>query len=84
MALDDGRGKSDEGAEKRFSAGDLARVAPPVVLAIVVIAFAVANTKRVKVNFLVTDARAPLIVVLLATAVVGALIGALLRRRRKD
>lgn len=84
MAWDDGRGKADEGTANRFSAGDLARVVPAVVLAIVLIAFAVANTKRVKVNFLVADAKAPLIVVLLATAVVGALIGALLRRRHKD
>ncbi|MBA3282417.1 MAG: LapA family protein [Acidimicrobiia bacterium] len=84
MAWDDGRDKTDEGTENRFSAGDLARVAPAVVLAIVLIAFAVANTKRVKVNFLVADAKAPLIVVLLATALVGAVIGALLRRRRRD
>lgn len=82
MGWNYGRGKIDEGTQSGTSAGDLARLVPAAVLAIVLIAFAVANTKRVKVNFLVADARAPLIVVLLATAVVGAVIGALLRRRK--
>ncbi|QXC59299.1 DUF1049 domain-containing protein [Aquihabitans sp. G128] len=50
----------------------------------VLLAFALANTRTTKVSFVVAEVRAPLVVVLLATAVVGALIAALIRRRRKD
>lgn len=83
MAWDDGKGTTDD-TGSGVSGRDLARWAPPVVLAVVLVAFALANTKSTEVNFLVADAKAPLIVVLLATAVVGALIAALLRRRRQD
>lgn len=88
MAWDDGRGNDGEQHDRGHadggrSAGDVARLVPAVVLVIAVVAFALANTEKTEVNFLFTETRAPLILVLLATAVVGALIGALLRRRHK-
>lgn len=64
------------------STGDLVRLVPPAILLIVVVAFALANTQKVKVDFLFTETDAPLILVLLATAVVGAIIAALVRWRR--
>ncbi|CAN5702390.1 hypothetical protein BH10ACT1_BH10ACT1_23030 [soil metagenome] len=88
MVWDDGKGHQvgDDGKATGTarSGPDWVHLAPPIVLAVIVIAFAAANTRRTKVSFLVADVRAPLVVVLLATAVVGALIGALIRRRRKD
>lgn len=81
MAKDETATGHDEGG---ISAGDVARLAPPVVLALLVLAFGLANTRSTRIDFLVTETEAPLIVVLLATAVVGALIAALLRRRRRD
>lgn len=65
------------------SAGDLARLVPAAILLIVLVVFALANTDDTEVDLLVTDTEAPLIVVLLATAVVGALIASLLRFRRR-
>ena len=63
---------------------DVARLAPPVILIVLVVAFAVANTQDTEVDLLFKETTAPLFVVLVATAVVGALIGALLRRHRKN
>ena len=86
MTLNDGPDNSDHGnghSGSGRSAGDVARLVPAIVLVIAVVAFALANTEKTEVNFLFTETEAPLILVLLATAVVGALIGALLRRQRK-
>lgn len=66
------------------SAGDLVHWVPAILLSLLVVAFAVANTESTKVDYVFGDTEAPLIVVLLATAVVGALIAALLRHRRND
>lgn len=71
--------EDDEGGR---SAGDVIRLIPAVVLVIVVVAFALANTQKVTVDFLFTETDTPLILVLLATAVVGAIIAALVRWRR--
>jgi len=85
MTWDDGRGgtAAEPTAERSSSGPDWVHLAPPILLGIVVLAFALANTRSTKVSFLVAEVKAPLVVVLLATAVVGALIGALVRRRRK-
>ena len=69
----------DEGG---VSAGDLARYVPAAVLAIALIAFGLANTEKTKVDYLFGNTEAPLILVLLVTAIVGALIAALVRWRR--
>lgn len=61
---------------------DLLRHLPAVVLVLVLVAFAIDNRRKVTVGFVVTDERVPLVFVLVATALIGAVIGALLRRRR--
>jgi uncharacterized integral membrane protein len=50
---------------------------------IVLIAFVIDNTRKVKVGFVFTDFTLPLIFVLVATAVLGALIDRLLQARRR-
>lgn len=86
MARGDTTEESPEHGSSGRSAADLARLVPAAVLAIVLLVFGLANTDDTEVDLLVTDTEAPLIVVLLATAIVGALIASLLRfrRRRKD
>lgn len=61
---------------------DLVRHLPTAILVIVLVAFAIDNRRKVTVGFVFTDKRVPLVFVLVATAVIGALIGALVRRRR--
>jgi uncharacterized integral membrane protein len=62
--------------------GGLVRHLPAAILALVLIAFAIDNRRKVTVGFVFTDKRVPLVFVLVATAIIGALIGALLRRTR--
>ncbi len=69
--------------EPRTGAGAVLRHVPAAILVIVLVAFALDNRRKVKVGFVFTDERVPLIFVLLATAVIGALVAALLRRRRR-
>ena len=52
-----------------------------VVVAVVVV-FALVNTKKVDVDWVVSDSRAPLWVVIGASAVAGAIIGFVARPRR--
>lgn len=73
----------DEHRSDGVGAGDLARLVPVVVLLVALGAFAAANTQKTKIDYVFGDTSAPLILVLLATAVVGALIAALLRFRGK-
>ncbi len=61
---------------------DLVRHLPAAILALVLIAFAIDNRHGVSVGFVFTHKRVPLVFVLVATAIIGALIGALLRRTR--
>lgn len=51
------------------------------VVVVLVLAFAFANSKRVQVDFLVTDRKSRLIYVILGSAVLGALASWLFRRR---
>jgi uncharacterized integral membrane protein len=62
---------------------ELARRLPAVVLVILLIAFVADNTRRVTVGYVVGDTRVPLIFVLVATALVGAVLAWLLTWRRK-
>ncbi len=78
MALRE-RSETTETQSAMPSGGALLRLLPLLLLVAAVAAFALANTESTEVNFLFTEAQAPLIVVLLATAVVGAVIGVLLR-----
>lgn len=68
--------------------GGKARLVVGGILAVVLVAFVLANTTSVKVNFIVADVKMPLIIVLVVTALVGAAIGGLtmrhLRRSRAE
>ncbi len=68
--------------DPRFEGGKLIRHLPAALLVVVLVAFAVDNRHKVPIGFVFTDKSVPLVFVLLATAVIGALVGALLRRRR--
>ncbi len=72
----------DQDNRTDVSAGDLIKLVPAAVLVILLIGFGAANTQKVTVDFLFTEEQAPLIIVLLATALVGAIIAALVRWRR--
>ncbi len=78
--------KSDQQAKRR-SRGELSRTIAVLVLALAVILFAVKNLNQVKVNWVVGSGRAPLIIVILITLLVGMLIshlgGRLSRRKRQ-
>lgn len=76
---DDGTTDDEPGVRAR----DLIHLAPAFVLVVVLVVFSLANTQRTRVDLVVTDVRAPLVLVLLATAVLGALISALVRFRRR-
>ena len=64
---------------------ELIRLAGALALVLVLVAFVVDNRHSVRVGFVVTDRRVPLIFVLLVTAVLGAVLDRLLRwkHRRK-
>ncbi len=79
-----------EDRERRHDEGTRRNVNPKLVVAIVLVAllllFGIVNGDRVEVDFLVTSQRAPLIVVIALSAVLGAVIGALVQwvARRRD
>lgn len=73
---------ADENNERTISSTDLIKLLPPAVLLILLIAFGFANTEKTEIDFLFTTTEAPLVLVLAATAVVGAIIAALIRWRR--
>jgi uncharacterized integral membrane protein len=74
------------GKAKRRSSGQLARSAALVVLAVLVTVFAVLNARQVQVDWILGSGKAPLIVVILITLLVGIVItylaGRLARRKR--
>ncbi|MBV9953407.1 MAG: LapA family protein [Acidimicrobiia bacterium] len=72
-------GSNASGAGSRSGA----RLIPAAILLALLVAFGVANTDKTHIDLIVTDTDAPLFVVLIVAAVVGALISALLRFRRK-
>ena len=62
-------------------AGASLRLALGLVLVAAIVAFAFDNRDNVRIGWVVGDADAPLVLVLLATAVVGAIVGWLLVHR---
>ncbi len=52
------------------------------IAAVLLIWFALANLQDTEIHFWVTSTRAPLIVVIVIAGLMGALIGAMVRRRR--
>lgn len=74
---------ADDNGGANMTAGELIKLLPAIILLIVLVAFAFGNTQKTKVDYLFGDVNAPLYIVLLITALVGALIAALIRFRRR-
>jgi uncharacterized integral membrane protein len=70
-----GKGKMD--VDRRFEAKTIAAI----ILGVVIIAFAVANSQKVQVHFIVATAHWPLVLVIVISILVGFLLGNLVRRR---
>ena len=64
------------------SVGETIKLVVSALILLALVLFGVANSDDVPVDLLVTDTDLPLILVILGSAVAGALIAALLRRRR--
>lgn len=62
---------------------EIARIVGVVVVVAVLTAFVVVNRHSVRVDFIFADREAPLFVVLFLAAVLGLLLGALVRRVRR-
>jgi uncharacterized integral membrane protein len=54
-----------------------------VILVAIVVVLAIANSKKVKVDFVVADVSLPLFVVIVGSAIVGLVVGYFLGRREK-
>jgi uncharacterized integral membrane protein len=74
---------SDRGSDSAptRARSDSARLAAIAILLIVVVVFALLNLDQVKVDLLFGTAKLPLIVVIVACLLIGALIGAIWARR---
>lgn len=77
------RGRGNDGNVGMTNA-EKAKLAVIVVAVVLLAAFVIDNTKKVNVGFVVTDKQAPMFLVLLITAVLGALIGFFGGRASKD
>jgi uncharacterized integral membrane protein len=64
-------GPADRPKADRRRTRDRARAVAPVILAAIFIAFAVVNLKQVKVDWIVGSGRAPLIIVIVISVLVG-------------
>jgi uncharacterized integral membrane protein len=60
---------------------DIVRIVAAVVLVIILLALIIDNTRKVKIGYVVGDARMPLVVLVLLSAALGALVSWLLTRR---
>jgi uncharacterized integral membrane protein len=74
-------GPGTAGKPKSDGMALLKQYGPPAVLLILLVWFVLANSQSVEVNIFFVTVSAPLVVVLIATAVVGALIMLLFQRR---
>ena len=74
-------GPGTAGKPKSDGLALLKQYGPPAVLLILLVWFVLANSQSVEVNIFFVTVSAPLVVVLLATAIVGALIMLLIQRR---
>ena len=61
----------------------IVRLLPAAVLLVILIVFATANSQKTTVDLIFTETSAPLALVLLVTAVLGALIASLVRFQRR-
>jgi uncharacterized integral membrane protein len=71
------RRKDGLDVDRRFEAKTLVALA----VGVLIIAFAVANNHDVKVDFLVTTANTPLVIVIVIAMLLGFVLGNLMRRR---
>lgn len=62
--------------------GETVKLAVAALILIALVLLGVANSDEVRVDWVVGDADLPLIVVILGSAVAGAMVAALVRRRR--
>lgn len=69
---------------KAQSTATIVRAVVFTLILVLLAVFALSNTEETPIDFLVTETEAPLFVVLLATAVVGALLATLIRWKRSD
>jgi uncharacterized integral membrane protein len=67
----------------RPSRSHQARVIGAVVLAALLLVFAIQNTRRIRVDFLFVHRDSRVIYVIIASAIAGAVAGALVRRQRR-
>ncbi|MBK9560050.1 MAG: DUF1049 domain-containing protein [Candidatus Microthrix sp.] len=74
-------GTGTAGKPKSDGMALLKQYGPPAVLLILLVWFVLANSQSVEVNIFFVTVSAPLVVVLIVTAVVGALIMLLFQRR---
>ena len=75
--------RTGAGGEADASKRDQARQITTIALAVLVVVFALLNLRQVKVNFIVTTTRAPLIIVIVACLAVGLTLGLIAGRRRR-
>ena len=71
-------------ADGRRDTSDTIRLVVIVILLVVLAALVLDNTDDVEIGYIFGDSEMPLVVALLAAAVLGALIGWLFRRARRD
>jgi uncharacterized integral membrane protein len=74
--------ETDSGGEKQVDRRRQVRLISIVAVVIVLGWFAVANTRRVQIDFWVFHRQAPLILVILISGLLGALIALLIMRRK--
>ena len=70
-----------ESASEKRSRRERARIAAMVVLAVLITLFAVLNGKQVKVNWIAGSGKAPLIIVIVISLLVGILLTYIAERR---
>lgn len=77
------RGESTGGDKKaRLDRRQQVRLIVVIVAGVLLLWFALANTRRVRIDFWVFNKQAPLILVILIAGLLGALIAALIMRRK--
>jgi uncharacterized integral membrane protein len=70
-------GKARPAVDRRFQSKTIAAI----VVAVLIIAFAVANSQKVQVHFIVTTAQTPLVLVIVIAILLGFALGQLTHRR---
>lgn len=71
-------------AESRVRSGQTVRVVAWLAVVFVLVAFAVANSTKVAVDWVFNDAEAPLYIVISASAIAGAILGFIARPSHRD